>query len=70
LLQVTPAVVHQWVHGIRRVPVERCTEIERATASVVTCEELRPDRAEHWAYLRSTSPKDGELAQPVGREAA
>jgi DNA-binding transcriptional regulator YdaS (Cro superfamily) len=36
------------------VPAERCPQIERATDGAVTCEELRPDLAEHWAYLRGT----------------
>lgn len=28
--------------------------IERETLGAVTCEELRPDLAEQWAYLRGT----------------
>lgn len=50
-----PAVlVHQWATGKRRVPAERCPTIERATAGVVTCEELRPDV--DWGYLRGATP--------------
>lgn len=40
---VTPAAVSQWVSGERRVPAERCLQIERATDGTVRCEELRPD---------------------------
>lgn len=51
---VTPVMVSQWKLGIRQVPAERCPDIERATNGAVTCEELRPDLAVQWAYLRST----------------
>ena len=53
-INVKTPTVHQWVIGKRPVPSERCSEIERATDGAVTCEELRPDLAEHWAYLRSS----------------
>jgi len=52
-LRITPALIAQWA-STRRVPAERCSAIERATGGQVTCEELRPDLAEHWAYLRGT----------------
>ena len=45
-------VFQQW--GRSQVPAERCPDIERATNGAVTCEELRPDLAEQWKYLRST----------------
>ncbi|MDM0011971.1 YdaS family helix-turn-helix protein [Variovorax sp. J22P168] len=32
-----------------------CIDIERATAGEVTCEHLRPDRAEAFAYLRESA---------------
>lgn len=54
-LMVTPAYINQIIGGVRRVPAERCSEIERATGGLVTCEELRPDLAEHWAYLRGNA---------------
>lgn len=50
LLSVTPGAVSQWVGG--NVPVDRCIDIEKATAGAVRCEELRPDV--DWAYLRQT----------------
>lgn len=53
LLGVTKGAVWQWEHE-RQVPAERCIDIERATAGAVTCEELRPDLADRWAYLRGT----------------
>ena len=52
---VAPALVYQWLRGLRQVPTERCPAIEQATGGAVTCEELRPDLAEHWAYLRGTA---------------
>lgn len=51
---VSPVTVHQWAGG-KQVPAERCPQIERATEGAVVCEELRPDLAEHWAYLRGTA---------------
>lgn len=42
-LGVSPAVVNQWVSGVRPVPIERCVAIERATAGAVTRRDLRPD---------------------------
>lgn len=53
-LGVTPVTVYEWVHAKKRVPAERCPEIERLTEGAVTCEELRPDLADQWAYLRNT----------------
>lgn len=53
---VTKAAVWQWENETK-VPAERCIDIERATGGAVTCEELRPDLAERWAYLRGTEKK-------------
>lgn len=50
--------IHQWANGVRQVPADRCPDIERATDGAVTCEELRPDLAEQWAYLRGTEKKE------------
>ena len=47
--------VQQW--RATRVPAEYCSEIERATKGAVTCEDLRPDLAEHWAFLRGTKKR-------------
>jgi DNA-binding transcriptional regulator YdaS (Cro superfamily) len=48
-------VVQQWL--VTQVPTERCPDIEQATNGQVTCEELRPDLAEQWAYLRGTQKR-------------
>ncbi len=47
---IAPAQLSQWRTGARRVPAERCPDIERITGRLVTCEEMRPDV--DWAYLR------------------
>lgn len=52
-LGVAQAQISQWKTGERPIPIERCPMIERATAGVVTCEELRPDLMEDWKHLRS-----------------
>ncbi len=49
-LKVPATLISQWKTGVRRVPAERCPDIERETNGVVTCEEMRPDV--DWAYLR------------------
>lgn len=43
LLGISPPSVHQWFSGSRRVPVERCIQIESATHGAVRAEDLRPD---------------------------
>lgn len=50
---VTPQVVHNWLRR-GNVPADYCPAIDRATAGVVRCEDLRPDLASDWAYLRAT----------------
>ena len=51
---VSPVAIHQWAYRPdKRVPAERCPEIEKATSGEVTCEELRPDV--DWAYLRGAN---------------
>ena len=56
----SPAMIHQWMHGIRPISAERCIDIERATGGAVTCEELRPDLADRWSYLRGTTTHFGD----------
>ena len=53
----SPAMVHQWINGIRPISAERCIDIDRATHGAVTCEDLRPDLSDRWAYLRGTERK-------------
>lgn len=45
---VTPWAVSKWS---RRVPAERCPDIERMTHGAVRCEDLRPDV--DWSVLRN-----------------
>ena len=40
---VRPPTASQWLHGIRRVPLERCLLIEAATDGQVARKDLRPD---------------------------
>lgn len=48
---VDSQLVWQWARGVRQVPADRCPAIERATAGVVRCEDLRPDI--EWGVLRA-----------------
>ena len=40
---VSEVAVRHWVNGTRRVPAERCIQIETVTGGAVTRHELRPD---------------------------
>lgn len=57
---VAPAVVSQWICGIRPIPAERCPAIEAATDGAVTCEDLRPDVP--WHLIRQKL-RPGDTAQ-------
>ncbi|WP_341929692.1 transcriptional regulator [Methyloversatilis discipulorum] len=57
-LDVPPPLLSQWRNRVRPVPEGRCVDIEEATNGLVTREELRPDLAKRWAYLRGTAAKD------------
>lgn len=43
----------RWVNGTEPIPENRCRQIERVTHGAVTCEEMRPDLVEEFAYMRS-----------------
>jgi len=55
--KLTPWAVSKWR---KRVPAERCPDIERITSGAVRCEDLRPDV--DWAYLRGTSKPSKKAA--------
>jgi DNA-binding transcriptional regulator YdaS (Cro superfamily) len=42
-LGISPVLVSQWRNGYRPIPVERCSDIERATDNAVTRRDIRPD---------------------------
>jgi DNA-binding transcriptional regulator YdaS (Cro superfamily) len=46
-LNVAPSLVSQWKNGTRPIPVERMTDIEKATGGLVT----RKDMNEEWARI-------------------
>jgi DNA-binding transcriptional regulator YdaS (Cro superfamily) len=58
ILKVPPVLISQWANGKRFVPMERCVQIEQATCGAVTCEELRPDKADDFDYLRTNQPTE------------
>lgn len=43
VIGVSQPTVSDWCTGKKRVPVERCVPIERATLGAVTRKDLRPD---------------------------
>jgi DNA-binding transcriptional regulator YdaS (Cro superfamily) len=67
-LKLSQPTISEWLRGERRVPAERCPEIERETGGVVRCEELRPDVA--WDVLRmQAAPELAGEASPEERAA-
>ena len=70
LLGVSTPTVNQWVKGTRRVPEERCSEIEEATGHRVTCEQLRPDLAAHFSRIRSSRMANTPAPSADHQEAA
>lgn len=52
-LQVTSQAVCFWRDEKRKIPADKCPEIEKLTG--VRCEALRPDV--DWAYLRGTAQR-------------
>ncbi|WP_219114939.1 YdaS family helix-turn-helix protein [Janthinobacterium sp. UMAB-56] len=43
LLKISPAVLHQWLKGIRPISIRYCAAIEGLTNKQVTRQELRPN---------------------------
>lgn len=65
-LGAQPQLVWQWSKGVRKVPIERCVPIERATNGVVTRKDLRPDDwHEIWPELATTPPTTEPAAAGV-----
>lgn len=42
-LGVHASMVSQWKNGVRPIPLERVTDIEKATSGMVSRKDLRPD---------------------------
>lgn len=53
-INVSDALLYQWLNEIRPIAAQHCPSIERATNGAVRCEVLRPDV--DWAYLRTSKP--------------
>lgn len=43
ILGIDSVLIHQWAHGKRDVPIERCVPLEAATQGEVMRWDLRPD---------------------------
>ena len=58
LLDVSKGAVNQWKDPARKVPLEHCVAIERATGGLVGRKELRPDDWQAiWPELAPTQPQ-------------
>lgn len=52
-LNIKPPQVAAWVVGKKQVPLDHCPAIQAFTGGEVTCEDLRPDKVEYFALIRS-----------------
>ncbi|WP_374537619.1 transcriptional regulator [Chitinimonas taiwanensis] len=51
-LGISPQALGKWLRN--GPPMERCPDVEIATNGRVRCEQLRPDLAEKFTYLRNS----------------
>lgn len=66
VLGVTPQAVVFWRDGKRRLPVEACPAIERATHGAVGRKDLRPDDWQLiWPELVAARPVPPTVADPL-----
>ena len=64
-LNVSPALVHQWVTGLRPVAIPHCRAIEDLTAGMVTRQDLRPnDWMQIWPDLAKTKRRRAQVTPP------
>lgn len=56
--------IADWLNGKKRVPLDHCPYIEKFTGGAVTCEELRPDKADYFSLLRDTSSPNSKQKPP------
>ena len=66
LVGVAPPTIHEWKTGKRKVPVERCQQLEQLVDSQVTCEEMRPDKVEYFAYMRTRTAPGPDVVVSAG----
>ena len=52
-LGLRPPTVADWLSGKKPIPLDHCPAIEQFTGGAVTCEDLRPDKADYFALIRS-----------------
>jgi DNA-binding transcriptional regulator YdaS (Cro superfamily) len=65
-LGVHPVMVSQWARGIKDIPVERCTALERITGGEVRRWDMRADWREHWPEL--VNAKDAPATERRGSQ--
>ena len=66
LLGISQAVVSDWCRGRQEIPLERCQQVELLTHSQVTCEEMRPDKVEYFAYMRTRTAPGTDVVVSAG----
>jgi DNA-binding transcriptional regulator YdaS (Cro superfamily) len=58
-------MVTKMASGEKQVPLDHCPLIQKFTDGAVTCEELRPDKAEYFALIRAQTAGPIEPARPI-----
>jgi DNA-binding transcriptional regulator YdaS (Cro superfamily) len=56
-LKVPPSMVSKMANGKMPIPLEQCPFIQDFTEDQVTCEELRPDKAEYFAKVKEITSR-------------
>ncbi|WP_025917691.1 YdaS family helix-turn-helix protein [Herminiimonas sp. CN] len=71
-LNVSPALMHQWIERIRPVAVQHCAAIEALTGGMVTRKDLRPnDWQKIWPELVVPIPPiDPSVAESIAEAEA
>lgn len=66
-LGVSPSAIQQWRTGLRPIPIQYCSAIEKATGGLVTRKDLRPDDWKTiWPELAGITPHNRRHDDPKG----
>ncbi len=66
---VSEATISEWANKKKSIALDHCPAIQDFTGGAVTCEELRPDKADYFALIRAqavVANAQGAVTQPQG----
>lgn len=62
-LNVSEVTVYQWANGVRPVPPLRAIEMDELSVGSVPCEQITPEWAARFSYLRTAAKKTAKRAE-------